>query len=1280
MSMGTSSDVSISYAQLFSFQVSYASAFVRSNSFTSADDKKGDYRQGILEVDFYVETLFIQDRDRVLMSQSFSTLRNHVDADYLDGCSLSIKFDSEQWDITSQNIAEKYCIQHLLECIVNGSSIEESLQIGKEKGIIGLDRSIQKHGQILRRAINHNKLEERFLVLVPGKILLFKNFDINGKHARYATSLLGATLRTSLEEQEFQVSAPGSKTLSLISPDLEDFDSWIEAMQASIEYTKKAARAAGMATILPKKKRKSRSSKSYRKQWDDYTPVKDSHPLESRNDTRSNVEAAQLNLQSEAEGMVSRNYGDAFQEAYCSRNVSGGTKQESRDNRDTRKPSKAMMSLESALNEMKLAVSSIRNVQLPGPALWYKANVSPSRFYRGYEEHLQNRQDREGRHWQPSVGHNYVEALISPRTRETVGSSQHLRRSWDSTSTVDTAAGFPRAVWRSQTMEDLNSSLPMSREEEILKWRNGSYPTPQESTNSAMSTLRTGQQRKTAHFNPELHGITSSDDEENCGSQSTAAALGISSTRVPTDMLCQLANLPQQQFASFGPTVDSTSDPTPNKKSMVKPLDFRPSRTSKVSFCPQDDVINISEGGSIMSVPNLRNGETRMSNPNSTQFALLTNPGRMPERDVRMISNAQVYPDPASRSETGLPGRTSSSGTESVFLPHYDSEKNTSQQPPSIYQSVASDYFPGNVFSSERKSMVPEDSQGTAASTRQRQATLSSNGSFHSRDPFGVSRSSTMVVPTSNMKEELLGQYTQISRMPTQEVETSHASAVEPPTLWGSRILSAEIPCVSTPTRPLSETIYSQGAVQSAETVNKGVIPPPSRQPSQTSVYQDLTQESNSLNGDSSRRNSSASSVSVAKVQFDHSTTNQFSVQSTGASTLEASGYVPDTTLLKNSGVLSDPRNSDIAQSFIPGPESLNKRQHHDALTRQQSYIQAIPDGGQRFSQQLAYSAGQLSIESSKERVSMPLPTGHYASEREALTHSGHGSTHIINSGVMRDQTGTEGYARPPTGLSIYAKPNEFCVGVNPEVSMASSYNIDASRRSEQATASAHLSDVAELVNRLVRITAGDEPVGDKATLPGVQNLDTGSLSVNNLPPSSSLAQDSLSRTWERPVNMSRVSGDATPAYHAPAQRYSFEPNSDRLPVQITQAPHVMLSISEQDLNPALQMQAFSLLGGNGASISGPITLKSADGEVIIIGKERRSSTSGLVPPQGAEQVQTNIGVVAQEERLQDLRQPSRRSSLAGDMGSSSNGEGDAWSLAILKPGTPAQIFKFETQ
>ncbi|KAH7432915.1 hypothetical protein KP509_07G045900 [Ceratopteris richardii] len=185
---------SLSYPQLFSFQVSYVDFLVTGDSVISSLSKKEDYRHGILEVDFDVEMLFVHERDRIFMSQGFSTLRNHVDADYADDCSISIKFDTQQWNITSQNIAEKTCIQHLLECIVNGSTIDESLQIGKEKGIIGLDKNIQKHGQLLRRAISHNKLEERFLILVPGKLLLFKNNDIHGKHVRYATSLLGATL------------------------------------------------------------------------------------------------------------------------------------------------------------------------------------------------------------------------------------------------------------------------------------------------------------------------------------------------------------------------------------------------------------------------------------------------------------------------------------------------------------------------------------------------------------------------------------------------------------------------------------------------------------------------------------------------------------------------------------------------------------------------------------------------------------------------------------------------------------------------------------------------------------------------------------------------------------------------------------------------------------------------------------------------------------------------------------------------------------------------------
>ncbi|MCO5568508.1 hypothetical protein L7F22_022207 [Adiantum nelumboides] len=1137
---------------------------------------------------------------------------------------------SEQWNIASQNVAEKFCIQHLLE--------------------------------------------------------------------------------TSPEEQEFQVSAPGSKTLSVIFPDLDDFDSWIEAVQASIDYTKHAAKAAGMATTVPKKKRKSCASRSHRMQWGNSTLDKDSPPLESGNDPRSNAEAAQLNWQPEAETKVPLGVSsNAFHEEYCSKNEPRGTTQESRDAKDTRKLSKAMMCLETALNEMKLAISSIRTVRYLGPALWHKANVSPPRFYRKHEEHLQSRADREGRHWQPSVGHSYVDALISPRTRETMGSSQSLRRSWDSTSSVDTGAGFPRMVWQSQTMEDLKSSPLMSREDEILKWRNGSHLlTPQVGAKSAMSKPRNGQQQKSARFNPELHGITSSDDEENFASQS----IGISSMRVPTgnlevnsslhglvpefatpfvkntslpreyavsgnafqphsDTLGQQANLPQQQFVSFGSTADATPDLARTKMSLVKPLDFRPSRAYKVSFYPQDDVISIPEGEPFVSVPNISNGESRTLNSSSMRFASSTNSGRTSEREVRTFSSAQVCPDPASRLETGLPGRTSSSITERAPLPYYESEKTPSQQLPIHYQSMPSKYFPQNEFSSERESLITEDSQQMI---RQSQATLSSNGSFQLRDPFGVNQNSTMVVPK---QEELLGQYPDSLRMSTQEV-----GAGEPPS-WGSRISSAQIPCVPTSTRLLSESTYSQDTMQSAETCKQAAeCPPPSKQPSQTFLYQDSTQESNSLYGHSSRRNASASSVSIANVQPGNLTTNQFSIQSFGALASEASGYVPGTTLSRNSTVLGDPtavKKSDIAQTFTSGPELLSKRKTHDPLTQQQSYLQATADGVQRFSQQLAYPAGQLSSELPKESASIQIPTGHYPSEREALKYRDHGPTHTTNGGVVRDQAGNEGYARPQTGVSIYSKPKESGGGVNLEVSMASTNNVDASRHSEEATATAQLSDVAELVNRLVRITAGDEPVVGKVNLAGVQTLDTESLSADSLPPSSRTAQDSMSRTWERPVNMSRVSGDSTPVYHAPAQRYSFEPSIGRSSVQMTQAPHVTLSSSDQDINPALQMQAFNLLGGNVTSISGPITLKSADGAVIILGKERRPSTSGLAVSQGVEQLQTNIGVAAQEERLQDPQQPSRRPSLAGDMRSPSNAEGDAWSLAILKPGIPAQIFKFET-
>eukprot|EP00250_Pteridium_aquilinum_P035119 c8649_g1_i1 orf=3-1556(-) len=494
--------------------------------------------------------------------------------------------------------------------------------------------------------------------------------------------------------------------MSLISSNPEDFESWIEAVETSIEYTKQAARAAGMATTMTKKKRRSRARKAHRVQWDNGNLNQEPQLLEGGNGTtRTNADIAQLNQQPRAEAINPSNYDNPLQQP---NSHSRAAEQESRD---LRKQSRAMMCLETALNEMKRAISNIRTVQMPKAAnLWHKANLSPPRSYRGFDEHLQGRPDWEGsRHWQRSQGHNYVDALISPRTRETLASSQHLRRSWDSTSTVDTETGLPRnpqLVWRSQTMEDLNSSAPMHKGDEISRWRTSNYPKPPMSTKPTISQPMIAEKQRAT--DPELHGITSSDEEEHgyqprrCDAGSSPARVSDTSrktsvsttglvpefvvtpkksTRMPVerpvsnnsfqsraDMIdivhLQRQTVPpdmslpeqQQQHASTMP-FRSTGEPTTEASarittSRVKSFDLRASPASKVPFLPQGDLMNLLEAElngchqprTTMPVFITDVGE-RNYDVSNRQCAVLTNPGmqRISEGDVQSAVEAQAY-------------------------------------------------------------------------------------------------------------------------------------------------------------------------------------------------------------------------------------------------------------------------------------------------------------------------------------------------------------------------------------------------------------------------------------------------------------------------------------------------------------------------------------------------------------------------------------------------------------------------------------------------------------
>eukprot|EP00250_Pteridium_aquilinum_P005122 c15264_g1_i1 orf=133-1740(+) len=145
----------LSYAQLFSFQVLYSNnadsrGFANSGTFGLLGRKKGEWKRAILEVDYTMGTLFLQDKDRIIV------------------------------------------------CIVHDLGPQEAAEAGVAKGLVGLDKEVMKYGLVNRRAKTAYKKDERFLVIVPGKLLLFKGMDIAGKHVRFVTSLFGASTHEEL--------------------------------------------------------------------------------------------------------------------------------------------------------------------------------------------------------------------------------------------------------------------------------------------------------------------------------------------------------------------------------------------------------------------------------------------------------------------------------------------------------------------------------------------------------------------------------------------------------------------------------------------------------------------------------------------------------------------------------------------------------------------------------------------------------------------------------------------------------------------------------------------------------------------------------------------------------------------------------------------------------------------------------------------------------------------------------------------------------------------------
>ncbi|KAH7446404.1 hypothetical protein KP509_01G054200 [Ceratopteris richardii] len=370
----------LSYPQLFSFQVSYASRSDHRNAIILEASKKGEWRYGILEVDFPMETFFIQDHDRIFLSQTFSSFNKYAEANSSDICSLSLIFKSEQWDITVQNIAEKDCLQHILESITRNAGIDDVVLNGKGRGILGLDKNIVKYGSVQRKAVNQQRLDHRFLVLCPGKLFIFKSFDIKGKHVRYVTSLLGAAIRMLSEVLEFQILAPGSKTITLVPQSQEDLSSWVEALGISIDHTKTGA---DISEVHMKEKQSETQLTNERplqqssgcngttSSYDHCVAIKGENELHANEEIHPSAESVSFKsltkdkLESDREAR-----GPPQELQYIATLLKEALKKEDKEQRDARKTfiskgssnrqSRAMVYLENALDEMALSVCSIR--------------------------------------------------------------------------------------------------------------------------------------------------------------------------------------------------------------------------------------------------------------------------------------------------------------------------------------------------------------------------------------------------------------------------------------------------------------------------------------------------------------------------------------------------------------------------------------------------------------------------------------------------------------------------------------------------------------------------------------------------------------------------------------------------------------------------------------------------------------------------------------------------------------------------------------------------------
>lgn len=160
-----------------------------------------------------------------------------------------------------QNIVEKRTLQHLLKCILHDLSPQEAAESGLARGLVGLDKNIMKYGLVHRRAKTAYKKDERFLIVVAGKLLLFKNMDIVGAHVRFVTSLFHATTRLVYGQLEFEVMVPDTKSLNFLTLSAEELTAWIGAIDRSATMANEDALASSGLNSQRAMKRQSEDRK-----------------------------------------------------------------------------------------------------------------------------------------------------------------------------------------------------------------------------------------------------------------------------------------------------------------------------------------------------------------------------------------------------------------------------------------------------------------------------------------------------------------------------------------------------------------------------------------------------------------------------------------------------------------------------------------------------------------------------------------------------------------------------------------------------------------------------------------------------------------------------------------------------------------------------------------------------------------------------------------------------------------------------------------------------------